>query len=89
MLSPDASEANHERQKLLVKAATQLGEHFSAVQILASRSEDGAQSGTTRFEASSGSFYERFGSVRAWLLRQDEAERMAARAELDEDEGVA
>ena len=83
------SAANDERQAMLAKAALMLGEHFSAVQILASRSGDGAQSGTTRFEASSGSFYERFGSVRAWLLRQDEAERMAARAELDEDEGVA
>lgn len=79
MLSPDASEANHERQKLLVKAATQLGEHFTSVMILASRPEDGVDNGTTRFEASSGSFYERFGMARAWVIRQEEEERVQVR----------
>ena len=79
MLHPDHSAANDERQTMLRKAAMQLGEHFSAVQILASRPEDGVDNGTTRFEACSGSFYERFGLAQAWLIRQDEEERQAVR----------
>lgn len=74
---------NEFRMSLLVKAAARLREHFSSVQIVACRPEDGNR--VTHFEAGNGSWYERYGSMRYWLLMEEEADRERARQKVRDE----
>jgi hypothetical protein len=77
---------NDERAALLRRHATQLREHFDAVQIVASRlvEEDDM---TTRYEAGGGCWFARYGLMRSWVIRNDESERICTqKSEGREDE---
>ena len=80
--------SNDDRQEVLQRQVTVLREHFDAVQVVAVRSaSDGT---TTRFVHGDGCWYSRMGSVRSWMVREDEIERLAVHQEIegDEDEGI-
>lgn len=78
---------NHEeRAEILNRHVAQLREHFDAVEIVACRSDSDTAQCATRFESGGGGFYERFGMMRAWVIRQEEIERVHAREEVESED---
>lgn len=71
---------NSEAQKILAKAAADLGEHFDCVQIFANTHRPGDSDNTVSLCQGVGNWYSRYGQVREWLVYSDERERMAARS---------
>lgn len=70
-------------QELLKKNAQQLGEHFESVVIIATKTYSGDDH--VRFKASSGNHYANVGSVREWLVFQEEKVRIQARSDCEEE----
>lgn len=63
---------NEELQKVLDENAAKLGEHFSSVLILASRTDTDAESHfTDGFKAGTGDFYSRRGMADVYLKKCD------------------
>lgn len=69
---PPLSEENRTRllEELLARYANQLAEHFSSVQIIATRLEPDCS--TRRFDKGSGDFFARIGAARDWLKRAED-----------------
>lgn len=65
--------------EMVSKCATELGEHFDSVQIIVTVNEPTTESGTLIYQAGTGNWFARFGSVREWLINQDEVARCQAR----------
>lgn len=63
--------SNSDLQKALDDAASKLGEHFSSVLILASRTDTDAESPfTDGFKAGTGDYYARRGMAHVYLEKQ-------------------
>lgn len=62
-------------QKLVQDAIQTLVEHFDAVQIFASRHEQGESAGTVYVSEGRGNWYARYGQVRTWLLNEEDVSR--------------
>lgn len=80
---------NDERHQELVKACIRLREHFDSVQVFAAR-VDGDDAVT--FHAGKGSWYERYGVVREWIVKQEHRARLSIQQEdkaSEEGEGAA
>lgn len=60
----------------LARHAAQLGEHFDSVRIFATRTQDGK---TFAVSTGSGNWHAQYGTVREWMLQQDERARDTAR----------
>lgn len=75
-LPDDELEARHMR--ILDAHAAGLMEHFDSVQIIATKRLGGS---TVNAASGGGNFYARYGSVREWLIRQDEMVRENVREE--------
>lgn len=73
-----------EEEKLVKKAADELGEMFDSVQIFVSRHESGEHNGTIRINKGTGNWFTRYGQVREWLIREDETSRIGARKDNEE-----
>jgi len=74
-----------DRIEIIKRHVTMLREHFDSIEVVASRhvpEEGGAV--TTRFEWGSGPWYERFGLMRAWVIRKEQEERETARRSMEE-----
>lgn len=67
--------------KLLSDAANQLGEHFDAVHIFASRHEAETEDGTVTVNSGVGNWHARIGQIKAWIIRHNEYERVKYRDE--------
>jgi hypothetical protein len=63
----------------LQSAARALGEHFDSVQIVCTRHDPIQQGGTVITHAGVGNWYARFGSIRSWLVHNDESMRLDER----------
>lgn len=59
-----------EHQDMLQKAASQLGEHFESVIIIATNTYNGED--FVRHKASSGSIYTNYGVTKEWVLAYEE-----------------
>ena len=70
----------------LRKAIELLSEHFDTVQIIATRQDDEDPENDLLCEDGSGSIFARIGSVRDWLMRQDEYTRNRAKKEWEYEE---
>lgn len=66
-------------------ACSALGEHFDSVHIFAT-SYKGGDKGTLHFQWGAGNWFSRFGQIRTWVLKQEEAERVRMREEMEQDE---
>lgn len=76
-LPEEAIQKNNDLVAVMDRHLVMLREHFDSVQIIACRKETGLSDGSvSRFCRGAGSFYERMGAARAWLLREDEQERL-------------
>lgn len=73
---------NDARHDIIKKHVARMREHFDSVQVFAARA---TEDGTACFQWGSGSWYERYGVVRCWLLKQDEGERIDARKDKAEE----
>lgn len=62
-------------------AAAELGEYFDTVQIIVTRHEPTIEGGTIKAHGSAGNYFGRLGSVRSWLIEQDEGIRQQERQE--------
>jgi hypothetical protein len=69
--------------ELLKLAAQNLGEHFEAVHIFASRDEP-EEGGTVRYSYGLGNWFARYGQVREWILREEENARCVSRKDYEE-----
>lgn len=63
-----------EELAMLKAAAAKLGEHFDTVHIFTTR-YDGREVGTVFVNSGIGNWFARYGQVRDWLLREEEATR--------------
>ena len=61
------------------KAAAELGEHYDPVMIVCTRHEAVTEGGSTLEAHGTGNYYGRIGSVRQWLVKQEEEARVRAR----------
>lgn len=59
-----------ERLAIIEKSAIMLMEHFDSVQIFAARANDDGD--VEHYNLGKGSWFERFGVVRAWMLREEQ-----------------
>lgn len=66
------------------KALDDLGEHFDAVHIFASRHESGSLHGTVFVNMGTGNWFTRYGHVREWVIYEEEATRVDARNKQDD-----
>lgn len=66
-------------EKILTEAAEKLGEHFDSVQIIAVTSNQGSERCAASLTAGTGSYYERLGATREWVITQEEYSRESAR----------
>lgn len=64
------------------RVVAELGEHFDTVQVFATRCEDGTLDGTINVQFGAGNWFARYGQVRNWIVKEDEA----IRAEVRKDE---
>lgn len=72
--------AQREADLALVKAhANQLLENFDSVQIFCTRPNQDKEGGTINLNYGLGDFFARYGKVRAWVLREEEAFRCEGR----------
>jgi|APGre2960657505_1045072.scaffolds.fasta_scaffold00531_16 hypothetical protein len=67
------NQRNKKEYDLVKKACQELGEHFDSVQIFVSRHEQGIEEGTLDASWGVGNFFSRFGQIKFWLLKQEEA----------------
>lgn len=58
-----------EEIQILERHVAQLGEHFQSVRIITTRHQDGQ---TFTVTSGAGNFHAQVGSVREWMMRQDE-----------------
>lgn len=65
--------------KRIQLACEALGEHFDSVMIFATRHEPAEHQGTLTFRWGSGNWYARYGHVREWLIREEEAMKVGVR----------
>lgn len=63
---------NDDRQQILKRHGVALREHFDTVLILAGRTD---ADGSCRYEGCEGSWFERLGLARAFVVRMEEDER--------------
>lgn len=70
-----------ELEEILKRHALQLVEHFDSVQIIATKRH---QAGTLIVPRGEGNWYARYGSVRDWVLRQEEDSRCGVRRNNEE-----
>lgn len=66
----------------LERHAAQLGERFDSVRIFATRVQDGK---TVAVSMGNGNWHAQCGSVREWLMQQDERSRDHVRRRSDDD----
>ena len=60
------------------KCCADLGEYFDAVEIFATRHEE---DGTVNVNWGSGNWFARYGQIRAWIVKEEEADRERIRKE--------
>lgn len=76
--------SNQDEDLERVKKATEgLMEHFDSVMIFCTRHEAGELDGTINVRYGSGNWFARFGQVREWLLKEEEASRIQKKQDLD------
>lgn len=75
---------NEEAEQLLQRTAEQLGEHFDAVQILASKPRDGG--GTACFKSGAGNWYARQGMAHEFVEEAKAQDHAAAMVRAQRDE---
>ena len=75
--------SDDERIELIRRAVVRLCEHFSSVQVIAVRQCDDPDEGTTVHSWGQGSWFERYGAVRRWLLVEEESERENVRRDTE------
>lgn len=68
------------------KALDDLGEHFDAVHIFASRCESGRLGGTVFVNMGTGNWFTRYGQIREWIVYEDESTRTNARDKHEKDQ---
>lgn len=73
-----------ERLDLMTRFAVGLMEHFTSVQIFAARPDD--QGNTQHFNLGKGSWFERYGVVRAWILKEEATFAARGHKEVADDE---
>jgi len=74
--------SHDDRLEILERHCTMLREHFDSVEIVACHGGGGGGGGlTTRFEHGDGSWFERYGLMRSWVIRHEEGERCGARTD--------
>lgn len=66
-------------QKRLSDAVNTLTEHFDSVQIICTRYDPATEGGTVTVDEGGGNWFARVGSVKRWLVWQDERERIDCR----------
>lgn len=71
-------------ETILKQHALQLVEHFDSVQIVCTKRH---QSGTLIVPRGEGNWYARYGSVRDWVLRQEEDSKCSVRRDNEGEEG--
>lgn len=59
-----------ERSDILRRHAAMLSEHFDSVEIVACKTNDDGN-GVARFQWGLGSWFERYGLVRSWVVRAE------------------
>lgn len=79
-----STESNNADLNRIKDAAQKLGEHFDSVQIFATRSESGELEGTLNFHVGVGNWFARYGQVKQWLIKEDEAARLETRKNSEE-----
>ena len=57
------------------KCCSELGEYFDAVEIFVTRHEAGEDGGTVNVNWGCGNWFARYGQIRAWIVKEDEADR--------------
>lgn len=79
---PDLTEGDADVKRVR-QHVNSLAEHFDSVQIFCTR-HDGSKDGTVNIHVGAGNWFTRYGFCHAWLIRQDEVERMNQRKDDDE-----
>jgi hypothetical protein len=69
-MSNEDEKQSDELQEMLQKAATQLGEHFESVIVIATKTYNGDD--FVRHKASSGSIYANYGAAKEWVISYEE-----------------
>lgn len=80
-MSIESREADLARIKAAVES---LGEHFSSVQILATKHDPEAENGTVSYAWGSGDWFARYGVTNEWITQADERAREMVRKESEE-----
>ncbi len=75
-----------EQVDILRQHASQLAEHFDAVQIIATRYAP-ENDGTVIVSWGAGNWFARYGSVGAWLRKEDATLDVEGISEADDDDG--
>lgn len=65
--------------EIIRRHADQLGEHFDAVHIFATKHLPSEMGGTATFQLGVGNWYARYGHIHEWMIKQDEFARINAR----------
>lgn len=82
-----SAESKSDADLALVKRhVEELGEHFDAIQIFASRYEPALEDGTVNVQMGTGNWFARYGHVRDWLIKEEEATRLKVRKDEDQTE---
>lgn len=79
------SDQKDEDMKLIEHHAAILSEHFDTVEIITTRHQpntgDKDENGTVMCNSGTGNYFARYGSVKEWLLRNDERSRLIIQKE--------
>ena len=65
--------------EIVRRAVLSLGEHFDPVQIFVTRSEECGKQLTTNINLGSGNWFARYGQVKEWVVKEEEASRIEIR----------
>lgn len=79
---------NDELVEVLRRAAVRLNEHFSSVQIVATRTQDPQDDSTTVIKWGQGSWHERLGALMELVWEREERVRWDARRWFESDDEV-
>lgn len=77
-MSPENIQNANNLEEQLNLVASQLGEHFDSVQIIASK-QYGESDEYVRFSAGSGNYYARLGSTKEYIIAKDEELKIGLR----------
>lgn len=80
------SAEKEQRDKALNDAVLLLGEHFDAVQIMATALKSDGSQDSLLSQAGHGNVYTRIGICREWVIIQEEKTRIETREEMNDGE---